>query len=98
MLGAGNSVLFGPVQCESFPSNMAIGLVLFHSFILGHCYHMILAWKTGLFGPAHLQRTVPDQWLVAKTIPVFKNKGEAHKMENYRPIANVWSTSKSLKN
>ena len=40
------------------------------------------------------QRSVPKQWLVAKTIPVFKNKGNVKDIENYRPIANLCSTSK----
>ena len=37
---------------------------------------------------------VPDQWLISKTIPVFKNKGQKKDIENYRPIANLCSTSK----
>jgi hypothetical protein len=39
-------------------------------------------------------KTLPDQWLVAKTIPVYKNKGPAKDIKNYRPIANLCSTSK----
>ena len=39
-------------------------------------------------------KKIPDQWLIAKTIPIFKNKGEKNKIENYRPIANLCSTSK----
>jgi hypothetical protein len=31
---------------------------------------------------------------VAKTIPMFKNKGEAQRMGNYPPIANLCSTTK----
>jgi hypothetical protein len=41
--------------------------------------------------------TVPDQWLIAKTIPVFKNKGQTLDINNYRPIANLCSTSKIFK-
>jgi hypothetical protein len=37
---------------------------------------------------------VPDQWLIAKTIPVFKNKGQTSDIINYRPIANLCSCSK----
>jgi hypothetical protein len=36
----------------------------------------------------------PNQWLVAKTITVFKYKGDHHKMENYCPIANFYSITK----
>ena len=42
----------------------------------------------------YYERKVPDQWLVAKTIPVFKNKGNSKDIENYRPIANLCSSSK----
>jgi hypothetical protein len=37
---------------------------------------------------------VPDQSLMAKTIPVFKNKNKPQNIESYRPIANICSTSK----
>ena len=40
------------------------------------------------------EKKVPDQWLVAKTFPVFKNKGNKKDIENYRPIANLCSSSK----
>jgi hypothetical protein len=39
-------------------------------------------------------RQVPDQWLVAKTIPVFKNKGIPQNVESYLPIVNLYSISK----
>ncbi len=47
-----------------------------------------------LFNLIYNEKTVPDQWLIAKTIPVFKNKGDIKHVENYRPIANLCSTSK----
>ncbi len=37
---------------------------------------------------------IPEQWLVSKTIPIFKNKGQKKDIENYRPIANLCSSSK----
>ena len=40
------------------------------------------------------ERSVPDQWLVAKTIPVYKNKGNKKDIENYRPVANLCAVSK----
>jgi hypothetical protein len=43
------------------------------------------------------QRTVPVQWLVFKTIPVFKNKRLESNIENYRPVANLCSTLKIFK-
>ena len=55
---------------------------------------ILLSPLTKLFEQIYNQKTVPDQWLVAKTIPIFKNKGEKNKMENYRPIANLCSASK----
>ena len=47
-----------------------------------------------LMNMIYVHKSVPDQWLVAKTIPVYKNKGATKDMENYRPIANLCSTSK----
>ncbi len=49
---------------------------------------------TRLFYLIYNLRQVPDQWLIAKTTPIYKNKGERQKVENYRPIANLCSTSK----
>jgi hypothetical protein len=48
---------------------------------------------TKLFELIYKLRQVPDQWLIAKTIPVYKNKGPSQNVENYRPIANLCSTS-----
>jgi hypothetical protein len=42
----------------------------------------------------YTENNVPEQWLISKTIPVFKNKGQRKDIENYRPIANLCSTSK----
>ena len=49
---------------------------------------------TKLFELIYKLRQVPDQWLISKTIPVYKNKGPPQNVENYRPIANLCSTSK----
>ena len=49
---------------------------------------------TVLFNKVYVQKTIPGQWLVAKTIPVFKNKGDKKDIESYRPVANLCSTSK----
>ena len=49
---------------------------------------------SNLFRLIYRDKSVPDQWLIAKTIPVFKNKGNINHIENYRPIANLCSTSK----
>ena len=39
------------------------------------------------------QRTIPEQWRVAKIIPVHK-KGSKSVIENYRPVANLCGASK----
>ena len=39
------------------------------------------------------QKTIREQWKLAKVIPVFK-KGSKSSIENYRPIANQCSLSK----
>jgi hypothetical protein len=43
---------------------------------------------TTLFDQVYKQRKIP------KTIPIFKNKGKKRHIENYRPMANLCSTSK----
>ena len=48
----------------------------------------------GLFKRIYEQSAVPSQWLVSKTIPVFKNKGDRKDIENYIPISNLCSCSK----
>ena len=55
---------------------------------------LLLPPLTRLFHLIYNLRQVPDQWLVAKTTPIYKNKGERQKVESYRPIANLCSTSK----
>jgi hypothetical protein len=46
-----------------------------------------------LFKRIYMQRTVPDQWLLVKRIPIHK-KGPKNDLANYRPIANLCSISK----
>ena len=49
---------------------------------------------TELFKRIYHEKSIPEQWLVSKTIPVYKNKGEKKNIESYRPIANLCSASK----
>ena len=46
-----------------------------------------------LFDQIYTQKKIPEQWLIAKITPIFK-KGNKNKIENYRPISNLCSTSK----
>ena len=46
-----------------------------------------------LFNQIYNQKKIPEQWLIAKVIPILK-KGQNTKIENYRPISNLCSTSK----
>ena len=55
---------------------------------------VLIATFEGLFSRIYTQVRVPDQWLVSKTIPVYKNKGDKKDVENYRPISNLCSSSK----
>ena len=48
---------------------------------------------TGLFHRIYHQQQIPQQWSVAKVIPIHK-KGLKCDIENYRPIANLCSSSK----
>ena len=47
-----------------------------------------------LFNLIYSEKMIPDQWRIAKTIPVYKNKGDKKDIENYRPIANLCAASK----
>ena len=55
---------------------------------------LLLPPLTRMFQLIYNLRQVPEQWLVAKTTPIYKNKGERQNVESYRPIANLCSTSK----
>ena len=46
-----------------------------------------------LFYLIYKHNKIPDQWRISKVIPLFK-KGNPTKIENYRPISNLCSTSK----
>ena len=48
---------------------------------------------TNLFNKIYSQKKIPEQWLVSKVIPIHK-KGPRNDIKNYRPIANLCSTSK----
>jgi hypothetical protein len=44
------------------------------------------------------EKLIPDQWRIAKTKPVYKNKGDKKDVENYEPIANLCAALKVMKN
>ena len=48
---------------------------------------------TTLFEKIYSQKKIPEQWSIAKVIPIHK-KGPKNNVENYRPISNLCSTSK----
>ena len=48
---------------------------------------------TTLFKKIYEQKTIPEQWKISKVIPIFK-KGSKTKIENYRPISNLCSSTK----
>ena len=48
---------------------------------------------TIFFNKVYMSREIPGQWLISKIIPVHK-KGSRSDCANYRPVANLCSTSK----
>ena len=46
-----------------------------------------------MFQKIYANGLIPEQWKVSKIIPIFK-KRDKMKIENYRPIANLCSSSK----
>ena len=55
---------------------------------------ILVAPMSKLFEKIYSEKSIPDQWRIAKTIPVFKNKGDKKDVSNYRPIANLCAASK----
>ena len=51
--------------------------------------------KVSVYGLYRYYKTIPDQWKVAKIVPIFK-KGSEIEVENYRPITNLCSASKNF--
>jgi hypothetical protein len=49
---------------------------------------------TELFKLIYQEKRVPGQWLLAKTMQIYKNKGHTKDIEKYRPIANLCAASK----
>ena len=74
-----------PKKCEGFDRIPVCVLV--------DAVETLLPPLSTLFKMIYEQKTIPDQWKLAKIIPVFK-KGNKNQIENYRPIANQCSTSK----
>ena len=48
---------------------------------------------TTLLNKIYYQKTIPEQWLIAKITPIHK-KDPSNMLKNYRPIANLCSISK----
>ena len=57
------------------------------------CLEHLLDPLTKLFKLIYNTKQIPQQWLVSKITPIFK-KGPKQNIENYRPMANLCSTSK----
>ena len=60
---------------------------------LYHARIPLLEPMVTLFENIYKTKKIPEQWKIAKIIPIFK-KGSKNKIENYRPIANLCSASK----
>ena len=52
-----------------------------------------LGTPCALFNKIYHQKSIPEQWLMAKITPVHK-KGQKTDITNYRPISNLCSGSK----
>ena len=58
-----------------------------------HSRTPLLEPMSALFDNIYKTKIIPEQWKIAKIIPIFK-KGIKNKIENYRPIANLCAASK----
>ena len=61
--------------------------------VLFNAKDVLITPFTKLFDKIYSTGKIPDQWKVSKIIPIFK-KGSKTEIENYRPVANLCSTSK----
>ena len=61
--------------------------------VLCDCRVTLLTLLASLFDKIYKTGVIPDQWKVSKVVPIFK-KGNKDEIENYRPIANLCSTTK----
>ena len=61
--------------------------------ILSDGAEVLISPFVGLFRRIYDQKAIPDQWSIAKVTPIHK-KGLKCDIENYRPIANLCSSSK----
>ena len=61
--------------------------------VLAAAKPILLKNLTELFQKIYVTCKLPEQWKVTKIVPTFK-KGNKVDIENYRPIANLCSTSK----
>lgn len=57
--------------------------------------HVVAAPLTRIINKSLVQGVVPDDFIVAKVIPVFK-KGKPENMDNFRPISVLLAVSKLL--
>ena len=61
--------------------------------ILIDCAEILLPAFTSLFKIIYFQNKIPEQWLIAKELPIHK-KGLKSDIKNYGLIANLCSSSK----
>ena len=64
--------------------------------VLYNCRSLLTPTLSQLFDKIYSSGCIPEQWKIAKVVPIFK-KGNKDEIENYRPIANLCSTSKVFK-
>ena len=61
--------------------------------VLADGAEILVAPLSILFDKIYKQKSIPAQWSISKVVPIHK-KGSKNNIENYRPIANLCSTSK----
>ena len=66
------------------------------TFLLKECAHLIAPSLTHVFNLSLHHGTLPIDFKIARTTPVFKNKGSITDVSNYRPISVISHISKLL--
>ena len=77
-------------------TSTSLDILELDKFLLKECAHLIAPSLTHVFNLSLHHGTLPIDFKIARTTPVFKNKGSITDVSNYRPISVISHISKLL--
>lgn len=72
---------------KSLKSSLSYGPDKIPNIILKHCAEELASPLSTLFNFSFQEGKLPDRWLQARVIPLYKNKGDPSLLKNFRPIS-----------